>query len=113
MAISSTEIMVIWGSVPEIDQNGVITMYEVLYVPQETFNGMRSSMTATILVPGTSLTLTGLQEYVLYNISVRAFSNAGFSDYSPVLQRRTFEDGTMFFLFFLQYERECSPSWVG
>ena len=91
--LSSTEIMVTWDIVPEIDQNGVITIYEVLYVPLETFGGMISSMTATVLVPNTSVTLTGLEEYVVYNISVRAFTNAGSSDYSPVLQRRSFEDG--------------------
>ena len=91
--VSSTEIMVTWDIVPEMDQNGVITMYEVLYVPLETFD---VTMTATVLSPNTSVTLTGLEEYVFYNISVRAFTNAGSSDYSTVLQRRTFEDGMTF-----------------
>ena len=92
-AISPTEIMVTWDIVPEIDQNGVITRYEVLYVPLETFDGMISSMTVTVLSPNTSVTLTGLEEHVFYNISVRAFTSAGSSDYSTVLQERTFEDG--------------------
>ena len=30
-SISPTEILVTWDSVPSIDRNGIITMYEVLY----------------------------------------------------------------------------------
>ena len=42
MATSATSITVMWEEVPPLDQNGVITMYEVLYVPLETFDGTLS-----------------------------------------------------------------------
>ena len=58
--------MVTWDMVPPMDQNGVITMYEVLYEPLETFNGAIMSNTTT--VDGMTLTavLEGLKEFVDY-----------------------------------------------
>ena len=65
---------------PAIDQNGVITMYEILFVPLETFEGQISTNNIIVYTSNGSLlliVLTGLEEYVEYNISVRAYSNAG------------------------------------
>ena len=85
--------MVTWDVVPPIDQNGVITMYEVLYEPVETFNG--SIMTNTTTVDGMTLTavLEGLEEYVNYTISVRAYTSAGEGPYSDGVTVLTLEDG--------------------
>ena len=85
--------MVTWDMVPPIDQNGVITMYEVLYEPQETFNG--SIMSTTTRVDGTAMAvnLTGLEEYVNYTISVRAYTSAGEGPYSNGTIELTNEDG--------------------
>ncbi len=94
VVLSSTEIQVNWTDVPEIDQNGVITEYEVMYEPLMTFMGTES--------PGTNLTtilsilLQGLQEYVEYNISVRAYTNDGDGPYSVGVIRRTLQDGESF-----------------
>ena len=84
-----------WEEVPAIDQNGIIIMYEVQYEPLETFgdqiftetiNIMNASMLATIL--------TGLEEYVEYNITVRAYTSVGPGPYSdPPITVRTLEDG--------------------
>ena len=92
-AASPTFIMVSWDMVPPIDQNGVITMYEVLYEPQETFNGAIMSNTTT--VDGMTLTavLEGLEEYVNYTISVRAYTSAGEGPYTDGIIELTNEDG--------------------
>ena len=89
--VSSTEIMVTWDIVPEIDQNGVITMYEVLYVPLETFDGAIGSN--MMLVEETSFLIQDLQEYVDYNISVRAYTEIGEGPYSTGMIVRTLQDG--------------------
>ena len=89
-AVSSTEIVVLWEEVPAIDENGVITMYEIQFVPLETFNGQITSDTVntsngSILM----MVLTGLEEYVEYNISVRAYTSAGPGPYSVGVVERT------------------------
>ena len=92
-AVSPTSIMITWDMVPPIDQNGVITMYEVLYEPLETFNGAIMSNTTT--VDGMTLTavLEGLEEFVNYTISVRAYTSAGEGPYSDGVIEMTSEDG--------------------
>ena len=66
--ISSTSIQVTWDIVPLVDQNGVIAMYEVLYVPLETFDGAIGSL--IVIVTERTAILTDLLEYVNYTISV-------------------------------------------
>ena len=94
-ATSPTSIMITWDMVPPIDQNGVITMYEVLYEPLETFNGAIMSNTTT--VDGMTLTavLGGLEEFVDYTISVRAYTSAGEGPYSDGVMEMTIEDGKL------------------
>ena len=89
--MSSTEIMVTWDIVLPIDQNGVITMYEVLYQPQETFNGAIGEI--TINVTELTANLTGLEEYVNYTISVRAYTSVGEGPYSEEIMELTNENG--------------------
>ena len=90
-AESSTSIVVNWSDVPAIDQNGIITQYEVVYEPLETFED--------IIGPGTmntidmTVTLSNLQEYVVYNVSVRAYTSAGPGPFSAEIEQRTLEDG--------------------
>ena len=94
MAVSSTEILVMWEEVPEADRNGVIEVYEVLYVPLETCDGLTMPGTVNITNISTLFTtLTGLQEYVEYNISVRAYTSVGPGPYSDGVVERTEEDG--------------------
>ena len=91
--LSSTEIRLCWNQVPAINQNGEITMYEVQYDPLETFKGQISTKTVNITI--TSLlcaVLTGLEEYVQYNISVRAYTSAGPGPYSDPVTERTDSD---------------------
>ena len=92
--VSSTEIEVSWEDLPAICQNGVITMYEIQFVPLETFGEQITSDTVntsngSVLM----MVLTGLEEYVEYNISVRAYTSAGPGPYSDPVTERTLEDG--------------------
>ena len=89
-AVSSTEIEVSWEEVPAINENGVITVYEVLYTPLMTFEGQISTNTTN--TSQLNITLTGLQEYVEYSISVRAYTSVGPGPYSDGVVNRTLED---------------------
>ena len=84
--------MVSWGVVPPIDQNGIITMYEVLYQPLETFGGAIGPMTRNVSGTAISLVLMDLQEFVSYNISVRAYTIIGDGPYSEPFTDMTLED---------------------
>ena len=88
--LSSTKITVSWVEVPAIYQNGEITLYEVLFVPLETFGGQITSDTVntsdgSVLM----MVLTGLEEYVEYNISLRAYTSAGPGPFSDRITART------------------------
>ncbi len=62
-----------------------------MYEPQMTFNDMLT--TTAVNTTNMFVTLTGLQEYVVYNISVRAYTRVGPGPYSVEVVRRTLEDG--------------------
>ena len=90
MVISSTEIKVSWEELPAINENGEITTYEIQYIPLETFEGRISTNTVntsdgTVLM----MELTGLEEYVEYTISVRAYTSEGPGPYSDPVTERT------------------------
>ena len=91
MVESSTALRVSWEEVPAIDRNGEITEYEVQYEPLETFGGQISISTVTTSM--LSINLTDLQEFVDYNISVRAYTSAGPGPYSIGVVERTDTDG--------------------
>ena len=90
---SSTTIEVRWDIVPPIDQNGIITMYEVMYQPLETFNRNISTQTMNISGAEISVFLIELQEFVNYTISVRAYTSVGAGPYSDEITMLTLQDG--------------------
>ena len=92
-AVSSTEIEVSWEEVPAIDENGIIVLYEIQFVPLETFDGALVTETVNTSGPVLTMNLTGLQEYVEYSISVRAYTSVGPGPYSDGAVERTEEDG--------------------
>ena len=94
MVLSSTEIKVTWDEVPSINRSGIIIMYEVQYIPLETF-GQLSIETVITSGPVLILNLTGLEEYVEYNISVRAYTSTGPGPYSDPVTVRTETDGRL------------------
>ena len=90
MATSPTTISVRWTEVDPIDQNGVIITYEVQYEPLQTFQGQ--IMTNSVNTSELSITLIDLQEYVNYNITVRAYTVIGAGPYSDPVTILTFQD---------------------
>ena len=92
-ANSSTSIIVIWEEVVPIDQNGVITMYEVMYAPLEVFTGAIGTGIKNVTTHVSAVVLTDLEEYVFYNISVRAYTQVGQGNFSSPITERTSDDG--------------------
>ena len=71
-------------------------MYEVMYTPLETFGGTLQSNTTTVSEPALSVVLIGLEEYVNYTISVRAYTSVGMGPYSEDVTILTEEGSTSF-----------------
>ena len=92
MAPSSTEIMVTWEEVPAIDENGIIINYEVRFEPLEFTETLTTSSVNTTDTIDLTVVLRVLQEYVEYNISVRAYTSVGPGPYSDPVTQRTLED---------------------
>jgi netrin-G3 ligand len=88
-SLSSTDIYVTWEEVPPIDRNGMITIYDVLYEPLETFEVLTSN---TVNTTNLSLVLVELHPFVSYNISLRAYTSIGGGPYSDSLLETTHED---------------------
>ncbi|XP_078414728.1 protein sidekick-1 isoform X2 [Cetorhinus maximus] len=90
-AVSSTQILVMWGPVPESDQNGLILGYKILYRERDSESGTHNH-----LVKGNftqSVVLNGLRKYSQYEIQVLAFTRIGDGvPSSPVLIERTKDD---------------------
>ena len=91
---SSTSILVEWDDVPDFDQNGIITSYNITYRSQtENHNGF-----AMAGPNERQKNLTDLREYVDYNITVRASTSKGDGpDSSPAIVVRTDQDSKFFF----------------
>ena len=96
--LSPTEIRVNWEPVPAIEENGIIVTYEILYEPQDTFNGEIMSNVSINTTDGSVLemVLNDLQEFVAYNVTVRAYTSIGSGPFNPTGDSsRTFEDGEL------------------
>ena len=70
---SSTSIFVSWEQVPFSDQNGVIVSYTVTYIALPS----GSSQTKDVTASANQSTLTGLNEYTNYSITVFASTSKG------------------------------------
>uniref|UniRef100_A0A8C8Y2W3 Sidekick cell adhesion molecule 1 n=1 Tax=Panthera leo TaxID=9689 RepID=A0A8C8Y2W3_PANLE len=88
-AVSSTQILLTWASVPEQDQNGLILGYKVRVQeldPEPRSHVVRGNHTQSAL-------LTGLRKFVLYELQVLAFTRIGNGvPSSPLLLERTKDD---------------------
>ena len=85
---SSTSIVVQWDQVPPADQNGVILSYTV------TYRALGDMLEKTEDVPASTraATLTGLNEYTNYSITVFASTSKGGGTTSAPIIVRTDED---------------------
>ena len=89
--ITSTSVELIWEEIPEMNQNGIITGYQLRFRAQTSDN---TSWTY-VMIPGSNLTasLRGLQEFVTYLIQISGVTAAGTGPFSPELSITTLEDG--------------------
>ena len=93
---SSSSIFVQWSNVPAADQNGVILRYTVTYkaLPDG------SPQTKVVSAPTTYVTLTGLNEYTNYSITVFASTVKGDGNVSEPVIVITDEDSTFSYALF-------------
>ena len=86
---SSTSILVTWDEVPVEQQNGIITVYTITYQSQtENHNGSVAAGPSD-----RQKNITGLKEYVYYNITVFASTVIGNGPHStPSIIVRTDQD---------------------
>ncbi len=82
-----------WTDVQEIDKNGIIVGFETRFTPLNTFEGVLVQGIVNVPASRRSTILRGLEEYVEYNITVRARTSVGPGPYSSVIIERTLEDG--------------------
>ena len=87
-SVSSSSIFVSWGQVPFLDQNGVIVNYTVTYrwLPSG------PAQTKIISAPVNQTTLTGLNKYTYYSITVFASTSKGGGNESTPIVVITDED---------------------
>ena len=79
---SSTSILVHWGDVPASDQNGIILSYTVTYKAHP--GG--TPKTEVVIAPTTEVTLTNLNEFTNYSITVFASTvNGAGNDSEPIV----------------------------
>ena len=82
-----------WQPVPAIDHNGIITQYTVDFDPVQTFGGQLTNESMVVDASESYVILVGLQEYVEYDVRVRASTVAGDGPDSPTVQQRTLDAG--------------------
>ena len=85
---SSTSIFVQWGNVPPDNQNGIIVSYTVNY---KALPG-GSEQTKVVNAPANETTLTGLNEFTNYSITVFASTSKGGGNVSETVIVITDED---------------------
>ena len=85
---SPTSILVQWGDVPAVDQNGIILSYTVTY--RELPDG--SPQAKVVNAPTTEATLMPLNEHTNYTITVFASTIKGGGNVSEPITLRTEED---------------------
>ncbi|KAI6076511.1 Protein sidekick-1 [Aix galericulata] len=90
-AVSSTQILLTWSTVPESEQNGLVLGYKILFKAKDLDSEPKSQ-----IVRGNhtqSCLLSGLRKYVLYEIQVLAFTRIGDGvPSSPPVIERTKDD---------------------
>ena len=98
--LNATAIQVQWEAVPKIAQNGIITFYEVRVYPAQFQDVSYVNVSGSELV----LVVDGLEEFVEYNFTVRAYTIAGPGPFSVITTSTTDQAGN-----FNVYTRENQP----
>ena len=90
---SSTSIQVSWVARSAADQNGALTVYTVYYQAVGGHFNDGTLKQQAVVAPLSQVVLTGLEEYVEYNISVSAWTSVGEGPLSASIIVRTAEAG--------------------
>ena len=85
LTFNSTAILVQWEQVPEVQRNGEITFYEILVNPAQ----FQSVSYMNVSSPMLMVMVTGLEEYVEYTFTIRAYTSAGLGPFSNSTTTRT------------------------
>ena len=93
---SSTSIQVSWEAPSAVDQNGALTEYTVYYQAVGGYFNDGTLKQQTVVAPLSQVVLTGLEEYVEYNITVSASTSVGEGPVSASVIVRTAEAGKIF-----------------
>lgn len=99
-ATNSTSILVSWGEVPFPDQSGVILSYTVTYVYRALSSN--SSKTKNVTAPERQTTLTGLNKYTHYSITVFSSTTKGGGIPSTPIVVTTDEDSEFRFILMMK-----------
>ena len=87
--LNATAIQVQWEEVPKIDQNGEIIYYEIRVAPAQFQDVSYVNVSGSELV----LVIDGLEEFVEYSFTIRAYTIAGPGPFSVVTTSTTDEAG--------------------
>ena len=79
-----------WDPPPFLDQNGVITGYQLIITNH---NRTNSSAFVANVTNSTSYIAIMLQEFEVYNIVIAARTHIGLGPFSDPVSNQTFEDG--------------------
>ena len=90
---SSTSIHLSWVAPNAADQNSALTVYTVYYQAVGGNFNDGASKQKTVVAPLSEAVLTGLEEYVEYNISISASTSIGEGPFSASILVRTAEAG--------------------
>ena len=88
--LGSTSLNISWEEIPPTSRNGIIITYEAVFEPLDTFEGRLTP----VLLNTSDLyaALNELEEFVRYNVSVRAYTSVGPGPYSNEVFAMTQED---------------------
>ena len=101
VAINSTDICVVWVSPPGVNQNGVITHYNISYTGMQFDTVLRYLLfqVSPLLYPADAVqyshNLTGLEAYTDYSIAISAINAAGIGPASVPVVTTTDEYGLL------------------
>ena len=87
--INATAIQVQWEAVPEIDLIGIVTFYEVRVDTAQFQHVSYVNVSGSELV----LVVDGLEEFVEYNFTIRAYTIAGPGPFSVITTSTTDQAG--------------------
>ena len=82
-----SKLRVEWDPPPAEDRTGIIILYEIYYIGAEFDTELH---TANVSGNVYSMTLSDLEEYVIYDVRIRAFTHVGPSSFSLVQSVRTY-----------------------